>query len=49
MLNSGFTAAAATRRAARAAIAVEREIVLFVNQAATEFQIVELKVWSSPK
>lgn len=42
-LNSGFTAAAAARRAARAEMAVGSAIVLFVNEAATEFHMVELK------
>lgn len=49
ILNAGFTAAAAARREDRADLAVAREMVLFVKNAATEFQIVELKEWLSPK
>lgn len=49
ILKVGFTAAAAEMRAERAAAAVAIEIVLPVKCAATEAQMVELKLWLSPK
>jgi hypothetical protein len=49
ILNSGFTEAAAFSRVARAVAAVSIEIESSVKWAATEFQIVELKSWLSPK
>ena len=49
MLNSGLTAAAAAKRVARAELAVEREMVAFVKDAATESQMLELNEWLSPK
>ena len=49
ILNTGFAAFAAARRAVLAEAAVAMEIVLLVKCAATEFQMVELKLWLSPK
>lgn len=42
MLKSGLTAAAVAKRVARADFAVEREMVVFVKDAATESQMLEL-------
>lgn len=48
-LNSGFSFAAAARRAARARAAVLTSMVSSVKKEATVPQMVALKLWLSPK